>query len=81
MGKGGGFSKCKGVGGWVQRKTKCKSKMTGKDRSKKRSKEELRSRRIQEERATREVYGKVTIWLGQWKVWGRVFEEVEKELA
>ena len=42
--------------------------MTGKDRSKKRSKEELRSRRIQEERATREVYGKVTIWLGQWKV-------------
>jgi len=42
--------------------------MTGKDRSRKRSKEEPRSRRIQEEQATGEVYSKVAIWLGQWKV-------------
>jgi len=38
--------------------------MIGKDRSRKKSKGELRSRRTQEKRATREVYGKVAIQLG-----------------
>ena len=35
--------------------------MTGKDRSRKKSKGEPRSKRIQEKQATREVYSKVAI--------------------
>ena len=38
--------------------------MTGKDRSRKRSKREPRSRKIQEEQATGKIYDKVAIWLG-----------------
>jgi len=38
--------------------------MTEKGRNRKKSKEELRSRRVQEKQATREVYGKVAIQLG-----------------
>ncbi len=60
-GEGREFRKCKGAGGRVWKKIKCGSKMTGKGRSRKRNKEEPRSRKIQEEQAIREVYSKVAI--------------------
>ena len=46
MGEGGGFRKCTGVGRWVQKKTKCRSKVTGKGRSKRKNKKKSRSGEI-----------------------------------
>ena len=74
LGEEGGLRKCKGTVEGIQRKDECRSKETREDRHGKR--ERLGKRRI-----TGEVYGKDVVWVGWWKVWGGIFEEVGEELA
>ena len=64
MGKRERFRKYKRVGEWVQRKIRNRSKKIREDKRKIESKVESKGRWVQEKWATREVYGKVVVWLG-----------------
>ena len=37
-----------------------------------------RRKRFQKERITREIYSKNAVWIGWWKIWGGVLEEVRE---
>ena len=47
----------------VQRKIKCRSKMTEKHRSRKRNLKKPKSGKVQEKQITGEVYSKIVVWL------------------
>ena len=61
LGKKGGIRKCERSISGIQRKNRGGSKKTGEDR-------QSGGKRFQKGRATREVYGKNIVWVGQWKI-------------
>ena len=73
LGKKGGFEECRGGLGEIWRENKCRSKEI-------RENKHSRGERFQKGRTTREVYSENVVWVGQWKIWGGIFEEVREEL-
>ena len=63
VGEGRGFGQCKEVGKQAWRKIRNKSKKTGEDRTKMESEVESKGKWVQEKWATKEVHGKVAVWL------------------